>query len=173
VYATGVHVAFRVFFVLLLSTCNSFYAPRGATATSVVVSYLITVIAGGVEGGRVLRAVGGQHWKWTMAYQALFMPAILCSSFVVIYTTAIRYGATIKIVPSKTIVIIVIIVFFVLGDVRSASHCWNFVGQAGGQGPHLPAPHSPPKAAHADEALAFHAGDDRHSRSRSLRPLGH
>merc|ERR1712039_956631 len=72
--------------LLLFAILNSFYAQRGATATSFVISYLITVIAGGYEGGRVFRMFGGQHWKRTMVYQCLFMPGIVFISFAVINT---------------------------------------------------------------------------------------
>merc|ERR1719394_194856 len=99
-YATGCHLALTVFVVLLFATVNSYYAQRGATATSFVISYLITVLVGGYEGGRVFRMFGGQHWKRTMVYQCLFMPGILFVSFAVINTTAIINRATLT-VPFK------------------------------------------------------------------------
>jgi len=107
-YATGCHLALCVFVVLLFAIANSYYAQRGATATSFVISYLCTVIAGGYEGGRVFRLFGGQHWKRTMVYQCLFMPALVSASFVVINTTAIMYRATMT-VPFKTLLLIVVL----------------------------------------------------------------
>merc|ERR1719183_3240568 len=73
VYATGVHLACTVFIVLLFAMCNSYYASRGATGTSFVISYLLSAIVGGFEGGRVFRMFGGAKWKPAMAYQCLFM----------------------------------------------------------------------------------------------------
>mmetsp|Transcript_76337 Transcript_76337/g.247202 ORF Transcript_76337/g.247202 Transcript_76337/m.247202 type:complete len:644 (+) Transcript_76337:71-2002(+) len=107
-YATGVHLALTVLVVLLFAIANSYYAQRGATATSFVISYLVTVVAGGYEGGRVFRMFGGQHWKRTMVYQCLFMPTIVFATFVVINTTAIAYRATMT-VPFKTIAIILVL----------------------------------------------------------------
>merc|ERR1712157_341883 len=107
-YATGVHLACTVVIVLLFAIANSYYASRGATATSFVISYLVTVIAGGYEGGRIFRMFGGQHWKRTMVYQCLFMPGLLMASFLVINTTAIIYRATLW-VPFKTVFIILIL----------------------------------------------------------------
>jgi len=107
-YATGCHLALTVFVVLLFATCNSYYAQRGATATSFVISYLITVVVGGYEGGRVFRMFGGQHWKRTMIYQCVFMPAVVFATFTVINTTAIAYRSTMT-VPFKTIVIIAVL----------------------------------------------------------------
>lgn len=111
-YATGVHLACTVGIVLIFAICNSYYASRGATATSFVISYLITVIVSGYEGGRVFRMFGGQHWKRTMVYQCLFMPGVVFVSFMLINTTAIMYRASMT-VPFKTIVIILVL-FLVL-----------------------------------------------------------
>lgn len=111
-YATGIHIMCTVFIVLLFAIFNSYYSTRGATASSFVIAYLITVLAGGFEGGRVFRMFGGQHWKRTMVYQALFLPGVCFASFVVINTTAIMYRATMT-VPFKTIMIIVVL-FLVL-----------------------------------------------------------
>jgi transmembrane 9 superfamily protein 3 len=111
-YATGVHLACTVLFVLLFSILNSYYAQRGATVTCFIISYLVTVIAGGYEGGRVFRMFGGQHWKRTMVYQCLFMPAVVFASFAVINTTAIAYRSTMT-VPFKT-VIVILVLFLVL-----------------------------------------------------------
>mmetsp|Transcript_42287 Transcript_42287/g.106574 ORF Transcript_42287/g.106574 Transcript_42287/m.106574 type:complete len:631 (+) Transcript_42287:212-2104(+) len=108
VYATGVHVLCTVLLVLLFSIFNSAYRQRGATAGSFVICYLLTVIAGGYEGGRVFRMYGGQHWKRTMVYQCLFLPSIVFVSFAVINTTAIAYRATMT-VPFKTIFIILVL----------------------------------------------------------------
>jgi len=107
-YATGCHLALTVFVVVLFAILNSYYAQRGATATSFVISYLVTVIAGGYEGGRVFRMFGGQHWKRTMVYQCLFMPAVVSVTFMLINTTAIIYRATMT-VPFKTILIILVL----------------------------------------------------------------
>jgi len=107
-YASGCHLACTVFVVLLFATCNSYYASRGATAGSFVISYLCTVIVGGYEGGRIFRMFGGQQWKRTMALQCLFMPGLVFASFIVINTTAICYRATMT-VPFKTFFIIVIL----------------------------------------------------------------
>mmetsp|Transcript_27402 Transcript_27402/g.59866 ORF Transcript_27402/g.59866 Transcript_27402/m.59866 type:complete len:620 (-) Transcript_27402:173-2032(-) len=105
VYATGCHLACMVLIVLVFAMLNSYYASRGATASSFVISYLVTVIVGGYEGGRIFRMFGGQQWKRTMIYQCLFMPSLVFASFVVINTTAIMYRATMT-VPFKTIIII-------------------------------------------------------------------
>lgn len=112
VYATGCHVIFTVFIVLIFSMLNSYYAQRGATAGAFVISYLVTVIAGGFEGGRIYRLYGGQHWKKTMIQQAVFMPSLVFTSFLVINTTAVVYRSTMT-VPFKTI-FIVIVLFFLL-----------------------------------------------------------
>mmetsp|Transcript_68246 Transcript_68246/g.192402 ORF Transcript_68246/g.192402 Transcript_68246/m.192402 type:complete len:632 (-) Transcript_68246:116-2011(-) len=106
-HATGCHLACTVLFVLLFAIANSYYAQRGATATSFVISYLCTVIVGGYEGGRVYRTFGGQHWKRTMFYQCTFMPALVLITFIVINTTAILYRSTMT-VPFKTILIILV-----------------------------------------------------------------
>mmetsp|Transcript_105213 Transcript_105213/g.280086 ORF Transcript_105213/g.280086 Transcript_105213/m.280086 type:complete len:646 (-) Transcript_105213:109-2046(-) len=108
VYATGCHLALCVFVVLIFAIANSYYAQRGATATSFVISYLCTVIVGGYEGGRVFRMFGGQHWKRTMVYQCLFMPALVTVTWMFINTTAIVYRATMT-VPFKTILIILVL----------------------------------------------------------------
>jgi len=107
-HATGCHLACTVLIVLLFAIANSYYAQRGATATSMVISYLCTVIVGGYEGGRIFRMFGGQHWKRTMVYQCLFMPAMVFASFMVINTTAIAYRSTMT-VPFKTIAIIIVL----------------------------------------------------------------
>lgn len=107
-YASGCHLASTVLMVLVFAMCNSYYASRGATGTSFVISYLCTVIVGGYEGGRIFRMFGGQHWKRTAIYQCLFMPGIAFAGFVIINTTAIFYGATMT-VPFKTILIILIL----------------------------------------------------------------
>jgi len=112
VYATGVHMACTVLIVLLFAMCNSYYASRGATGTSFVISYLVTVIVGGYEGGRIFRMYGGQHWKRTMIYQCLFLPSCGAITFMVINTTAIAYRSTMT-VPFKTLFIIVVL-FLVL-----------------------------------------------------------
>jgi len=111
-YASGVHVACTIFSVLVFSMVNSYYAQRGATATSCVISYLFTVLAGGYEGGRVFRMFGGQHWKRTSVYQCLFLPGVAFAGFFLINTTAIAYRATMT-VPLKTILVI-LIMFLVL-----------------------------------------------------------
>jgi transmembrane 9 superfamily protein 3 len=94
VYASGCHIACTVFIVLIFAMFNSYYTTRGATAGSFVISYLVTVVVGGYEGGRVFRMFGGMHWKRTMIYQCLFMPSIAFASFIVINTTALLYGST-------------------------------------------------------------------------------
>lgn len=111
-YANGVHLACTVVIVLIFACMNSYYASRGATATSFVISYLCTVIVGGYEGGRIFRMFGGQKWKETMVYQCLFVPAVVFASFMVINTTAILYRSTMT-VPFKTIFIIIVL-FIVL-----------------------------------------------------------
>jgi len=108
VYATGCHLAVCASAVLVFAMANSYYAHRGATATSFIVSYLCTVVVGGFEGGRVFRMFGGTRWKRTMAYQCIFMPALLCADFVVVNTTAIVYRATTT-VPFKTVAVIVVL----------------------------------------------------------------
>lgn len=111
-YATGVHLACTVFIVLVFSMLNSYYAQRGATVGAFVISYLVTVIVGGYEGGRIFRMFGGQHWKRTMVCQAMFMPSVVFASFMVINTTAVLYRSTMT-VPFKTIFIIIVL-FLVL-----------------------------------------------------------
>ena len=91
VHASGVHLACTVLCVLIFSIVNSFYRERGATITSFVICYLFCVMFGGFEGGRVFRLFGGRNWKRTMAYQCLFMPALVFLSFMVLNTTAILY----------------------------------------------------------------------------------
>jgi len=108
VYATGCHVACTVAVVLLFAIVNSYYAQRGATATSFVISYLCTAIVSGYEGGRVFRKYGGQHWKSTMVLQCLFLPSIVFVTFLMINTTAIMYRSTIT-VPFKTILIVLVL----------------------------------------------------------------
>merc|ERR1740121_2728546 len=83
-HATGCHLACTVLVVLLFAIANSYYAQRGATAASFVISYICTVIVGGYEGGRIFRMFGGQHWKSAMVYQCLFMPAMVFASLMVI-----------------------------------------------------------------------------------------
>jgi len=112
VYATGVHLCCTVLCVLVFSMLNSYYAQRGGTATSFVISYLVTVIVGGYEGGRIFRMFGGQQWKRTMVYQCLFVPALVFTSFMLINTTAIMYRSTMTI-PFKTI-LVVLVLFLVL-----------------------------------------------------------
>merc|ERR1740121_2826385 len=107
-YASGVHLACTVIIVLFFAALNNYYASRGATAGSFVIAYVVTVIAGGFEGGRIFRMFGGQHWKRTMVYQCLFMPGVLLASFLLINTTAIIYRATMT-VPFKTILIILVL----------------------------------------------------------------
>jgi len=107
-YATGIHLCCTVFCVLIFSMCNSYYASRGATAGSFVISYLITVIVSGYEGGRIFRMFGGQQWKRTMIYQCLFMPSIATVTFMVINTTAIIYRSTMT-VPFKTLFLIIVL----------------------------------------------------------------
>lgn len=108
VYATGIHLICTVLIVLLFAIANSYYAQRGATATSFVISYLCTVLVSGYEGGRIFRMFGGQQWKRTMVYQCLFMPSIFFGTFCVINSTAIVYRATMT-VPFKTILLIIIL----------------------------------------------------------------
>jgi len=107
-YATGIHLACTVLIVLLFAICNSYYASRGATGTSFVISYLVTVIVGAYEGGRTFRMFGGQHWKRTMIYQCLFMPSLAFGAFMVINTTAIMYRSTMT-VPFKTLLIMLVL----------------------------------------------------------------
>lgn len=111
-YATGCHVGAAIFLVLVVSISGSYYASRGATATSFVISYMCTVIVGGYEGGRVFRMFGGNQWKRTMVAQCLFLPSVIFSSWVCINTTAIVYRATMTL-PFKTIMIIIVL-FIVL-----------------------------------------------------------
>eukprot|EP00928_Gymnodinium_smaydae_P069346 TRINITY_DN5278_c0_g2_i1.p1 TRINITY_DN5278_c0_g2~~TRINITY_DN5278_c0_g2_i1.p1 ORF type:complete len:666 (+),score=127.45 TRINITY_DN5278_c0_g2_i1:137-2134(+) len=111
-YASGVHLCIAVFFVLLFAMFNSYYKQRGATGTSFILSYLVTVLAGGYEGGRIFRMYGGQQWKRTMIYQGLFMPALAAVAFFLINTTAILYRSTMT-VPLKTAFLIVVL-FIVL-----------------------------------------------------------
>jgi len=108
VHASGVHLACTVLCVLIFSIVNSFYRERGATITSFVICYLFCVMFGGFEGGRVFRLFGGRNWKRTMAYQCLFMPALVFLSFMVLNTTAILYRST-NTVPFRTIAIVVIL----------------------------------------------------------------
>mmetsp|Transcript_51445 Transcript_51445/g.83428 ORF Transcript_51445/g.83428 Transcript_51445/m.83428 type:complete len:630 (-) Transcript_51445:49-1938(-) len=119
VYASGCHLACTVFIVLVFAICNSYYASRGATATSFVISYLVTVIVGGYEGGRIFRMFGGQHWKRTMIYQVLFLPGIVFIGFIFINTTAIMYGATMT-VPFKTVFIILVLFLAVCVPLHTA-----------------------------------------------------
>jgi transmembrane 9 superfamily protein 3 len=118
-YATGCHLACTVVCVLLFAMANSYYAQRGSTATSMVISYLVTVIVGGYEGGRIFRMFGGQHWKRTMIYQALFMPAVVFASFVVINTTAIIYRST-HTVPFKMIILVLLLFALVCVPLHTA-----------------------------------------------------
>jgi transmembrane 9 superfamily protein 3 len=108
VHATGCHLACTILMTLLFAMCNSYYAQRGATATSMIISYVVTVFVGGYEGGRVFRMFGGQHWKRTMIYQCLFVPSMVFTSFLVINTTAILYRSTMT-VPFKTILLILVL----------------------------------------------------------------
>lgn len=119
VYASGCHLACTMLIVLLFAMCNSYYAQRGATLTSMVISYLCTVIVGGYEGGRIFRMFGGQHWKRTMIYQCLFMPSLVFASFVVINTTAILYRSTMT-VPFKTILIVIVLFALVCVPLHTA-----------------------------------------------------
>jgi transmembrane 9 superfamily protein 3 len=107
-HASGCHLAFTVLGVLIFAMLNSYYAQRGATATSFVISYLLTVIVGGYEGGRVFRVYGGQQWKRAMIYQCLFMPAICATVFIMVNSTAIYYRSTMT-VPFKTLFIILVL----------------------------------------------------------------
>jgi transmembrane 9 superfamily protein 3 len=111
-HATGCHMLLTVIITLLFAITNSYYASRGATGTSFVISYLCTVIVSGYEGGRVFRMFGGQHWKRTMVYQCLFFPGVVFCCFCVINTTAIMYRATMTL-PFKTIMLILVL-FIVL-----------------------------------------------------------
>jgi len=107
-HATGCHLACMVLMVLIFAMANSYYAQRGATATSMIISYVVTVIVGGYEGGRIFRMFGGQHWKRTMIYQVIFMPSLVVTSFIVINTTAIMYRSTMT-VPFKTIILVIVL----------------------------------------------------------------
>jgi transmembrane 9 superfamily protein 3 len=118
-YATGCHLACTIMMVLLFAMANSYYAQRGSTATSMVISYLVTVIVGGYEGGRIFRMFGGQHWKRTMIYQCLFMPSVVFASFIVINTTAIVYRSTMT-VPFKTILIVLVLFCLVCVPLHTA-----------------------------------------------------
>jgi len=119
VYATGCHLGCTILMVLIFAIANGYYAQRGATATSMVISYIVTVIVGGYEGGRIFRMFGGQHWKRTMIYQCLFMPSLVFASFFVINTTAIVYRSTMT-VPFKTILIVLILFCLVCVPLHTA-----------------------------------------------------
>eukprot|EP00928_Gymnodinium_smaydae_P069345 TRINITY_DN5278_c0_g1_i1.p1 TRINITY_DN5278_c0_g1~~TRINITY_DN5278_c0_g1_i1.p1 ORF type:complete len:685 (+),score=145.30 TRINITY_DN5278_c0_g1_i1:169-2055(+) len=110
-YASGCHLACSVFVVLIFSMLNSYYKERGATGTSFVVAYLVTVFVGGYEGGRTYRMYGGQHWKKAMAYQCAFMPAVGLATFSMINTTALMYGST-MVVPFKTAFLVAVLFIF-------------------------------------------------------------
>jgi len=118
-HATGCHIACMVLMVLLFAMANSYYAQRGATATSMIISYVITVFVGGYEGGRIFRMFGGQHWKRTMIYQVIFMPSVVVSSFIVINTTAIVYRSTMT-VPFKTILLVMVLFALVCVPLHTA-----------------------------------------------------
>mmetsp|Transcript_22061 Transcript_22061/g.50405 ORF Transcript_22061/g.50405 Transcript_22061/m.50405 type:complete len:617 (-) Transcript_22061:50-1900(-) len=107
-HASGCHIFCTVFCTLMFSVMNSYYAQRGATAGSMVISYLFTVIVGGYEGGRVFRMFGGQQWKRTMVCQVLFIPALITGSFFLINTTALFYRSTMT-VPFRTVAIIMLL----------------------------------------------------------------
>jgi len=113
-YATGCHLGCTGFIVLFVAITNSYYAHRGATATSFVICYLCTIMVGGFEGGRVFRMFGGQNWQRTMLYQCLFMPTVVLCNFMVINTTAIMYRASMT-MPFK--IILVVVVLFVVMSV--------------------------------------------------------
>eukprot|EP00438_Fugacium_kawagutii_P032918 Skav235211 [mRNA] locus=scaffold503:38901:52751:- [translate_table: standard] len=110
VYASGCHLACTVFIVLIFAICNSYYASRGATAGSFVISYLCTNHRSSFQFSFECR---------TMVYQCLFMPGVVFMSFVVINTTAIFYRATMT-VPFKTIFIIIVLFLAVCVPLHTA-----------------------------------------------------
>jgi len=106
-YASGSHMVALMCTALILCIGNSYYVARGTTSQALIFCYILTQIVSGYQGGYMYRLHKGKNWKRAMAYQCLFLPAVLFSSFCCINTIALHYKSTMSL-PFKTVALVLL-----------------------------------------------------------------